>query len=106
MRAKPNLWSVKDKVQRPTALARIASLSTTLNINIEGPYSIVANFPSLVDRTFDRILLVAGGVGATFILPLYEQISSDNFSSRVDLVWAVPDAAEVTYLVYFVVTEN
>ena len=36
---------------------------------LEGPYGIARKFPAL--RSYDRILLVAGGVGATFTVPIY-----------------------------------
>jgi len=52
--------------------AILASLSThpqPTPLLIEGPYGSAKYFPDLA--SFDRVLLVAGGVGATFTLPLY-----------------------------------
>lgn len=42
----------------------------TVPLLIEGPYGSAAHFPNLA-LNFDRVLLVAGGVGATFALPLF-----------------------------------
>ena len=39
---------------------------------LEGPYGGSKNFPDLL--SYDKILLVAGGVGATFALPIYEDL--------------------------------
>lgn len=39
---------------------------------IEGPYGSVTNFPDLL--SYDHILLVAGGVGATFTMPIYREL--------------------------------
>ncbi len=80
-----------------TALGRLASLQaadTTVALNIDGPYgsSGVSQF-----HYFDRVILVAGGVGATFILPLYRHIRAANPSTEVSLVWAVRSASEVTW---------
>lgn len=58
-------------------------------LTIEGPYGAAKYFPNLVEK-YDRILLVAGGVGATFILPIYEQIiATATTDTRVKLVWSV-----------------
>ncbi|KAI0023956.1 ferric reductase like transmembrane component [Xylariomycetidae sp. FL0641] len=66
---------------------------------IEGPYGCATRFPSLAGPDFDRVLLVAGGVGATFILPLYRAILSENPTARVKMAWAVRDAGDATWAV-------
>jgi len=53
---------------------------------------------------FDRILLVAGGVGATFILPIYQslkdQLDSDpGSSSKLTFIWSMRSAAEASWAV-------
>ncbi|KFZ16183.1 hypothetical protein V502_05220, partial [Pseudogymnoascus sp. VKM F-4520 (FW-2644)] len=55
-------------------------------LRIEGPYGGSSRFPDFANE-FDRILLVAGGVGATFVLPLYQRVLAgiDN-EERVDIV--------------------
>ena len=72
-------------------------------INIEAPLGSSSRFPNLAP-TFDRILLVAGGVGATFILPIYqnlrEQLENESKSAdRVTLTWSMRSAAEATWAV-------
>ncbi|KAI4099578.1 MAG: hypothetical protein LQ339_005876 [Xanthoria mediterranea] len=68
------------------------SKPTTIPLNIEGPYGAAVNFPNLA--TCDRILLVAGGVGATFTVPIYrhliEQEEGLHTKARtIKFVWAV-----------------
>ena len=43
--------------------------STQHSILLEGPYGAAQHFPNFLD--YDAVLLVAGGVGATFTLPIY-----------------------------------
>ena len=69
-------------------------------INIEGPYGSSKKFPSLA--TYDRILLVAGGVGATYILPIYrdlkDQLETEGRNSdSVRLVWSMRSGAETLW---------
>ena len=71
-------------------------------INIEGPYGSSRSFPNLAAR-FDRILLVAGGVGATFILPIYrdlrEQLGAEAKSAdHLTLTWSIRTEAEVSWV--------
>ncbi|OTA96554.1 hypothetical protein M434DRAFT_67336, partial [Hypoxylon sp. CO27-5] len=73
-------------------------------LSIEGPYGCATWFPNLAGSDFDRVLLVAGGVGATFILPLYRYvsilpslISNENPTARVQMVWAVRKASDATW---------
>ena len=93
------------------------ALPGSVSVNLEGPYGTTAYFPKLAPQNYDRVLLVAGGVGATFIVPLYRSIveeaaaasaSSDSASQeeapafspmKVDLVWSVRDAGEATWAV-------
>lgn len=80
-------------------LARLGSLESggKVPLCIDGPYGVAKRFPDLVGARYDRILLVAGGVGATFIMPLYQYISADNPTAAVEMVWAVREAAEATW---------
>ncbi|KAH6847313.1 ferric reductase NAD binding domain-containing protein [Chaetomium sp. MPI-CAGE-AT-0009] len=67
-------------------------------LSIEGPYGAASRLARL--RTdFDRILLVAGGIGATFTLPLYRAITNDNPTARVEMVWAIRSAGDATWAV-------
>ncbi|KAI2616805.1 metalloreductase Fre8 [Hypoxylon sp. NC1633] len=84
----------KQKGPMTRALARFADnelTATKLPLNIEGPYGCATQFPNLAGPAFDRILLVAGGVGATFILPLYRPVA------RVQMVWAVRGPGDATW---------
>ncbi|KAI1763538.1 metalloreductase Fre8 [Hypoxylon sp. FL1150] len=65
--------------------------SIRIPLSIEGPYGCASHFPNLAGPEFDRVLLVAGGVGATFILPLYRAVA------RVQMVWAVRGAGDATW---------
>jgi NAD(P)H-flavin reductase len=89
----PTTIALKQLTKLPDADARI---------NIEGPYGAARRFPNFAAE-FDRILLVAGGVGATFILPIYHRITSgmgsEGFSaSRVELTWAMRSISEASWV--------
>lgn len=76
------------------------SKPTTIPLNIEGPYGSATHFPKLA--TYDRILLVAGGVGATFTLPIYrhliEQQEGIHTQNRtVKFVWAVKSIEDAAW---------
>ncbi|KAL2258148.1 hypothetical protein VTK26DRAFT_8653 [Humicola hyalothermophila] len=65
-------------------------------LSIEGPYGAVTRFPQL-SIDFDRILLVAGGIGAAFTVPLYRSIISENSGAKAQMVWAIRDAGDATW---------
>lgn len=69
-----------------------------VQLAIEGPYGVPSYFPELSEGGYDRILLVAGGVGATFTVPLYRALVSDNPSTKVQLVWAVRGTADADWV--------
>ncbi|KAI3325834.1 ferric reductase like transmembrane component [Xylariaceae sp. AK1471] len=82
------------------ALAKFASNTSTdarVKLAFDGPYGCAKRFPNLAGSEFDRILLVAGGVGATFTLPLYRWILSENPTACVQMVWAVRGAGDATW---------
>ncbi|KAI4247406.1 MAG: hypothetical protein LQ352_006162 [Teloschistes flavicans] len=62
--------------------------TATAPLLIEGPYGSASSFfPSLPSS--DRILLVAGGVGATFTLPIYRALLARNFPpANIHFVWS------------------
>ncbi|KPM36968.1 hypothetical protein AK830_g9604, partial [Neonectria ditissima] len=65
---------------------------------IEGPYGAVGKtFSDLLDPSISRILLVAGGVGATFAVPVYHAILADNPAARVQFVWAIRSPGDATW---------
>jgi ferredoxin-NADP reductase len=74
-----------------------AANSTKIPLNIEGPFGLTKHFPSLVAGEFDQVLLFAGGVGGTFIVPLYQHIIGENPGARVKMIWTVREAAEATW---------
>ncbi|KAK4554865.1 hypothetical protein LTR86_008013 [Recurvomyces mirabilis] len=71
-------------------------------ITVEGPYGVITHAEKLL--AYDRILFVAGGVGATFIVPLYRQLLADLSPSkgshrrqRVSFLWSVKSRAEINW---------
>jgi NAD(P)H-flavin reductase len=75
-----------------------ATYEHKIPLSIEGPYGAASRL-SRLRNDFDRILLVAGGVGATFTLPLYRAITNGNPTARVEMVWAVRSAGDATWAV-------
>jgi NAD(P)H-flavin reductase len=76
----------------------------TQKVMVEGPYGLATHAERLLGC--DRVLLVAGGVGATFIVPLYRQLLADLSPSRgsyrrqkVRFVWAARKRADVEWAV-------
>ncbi|KAL8796853.1 MAG: hypothetical protein Q9195_000936 [Heterodermia aff. obscurata] len=66
---------------------------------IEGPYGSASYFPDLSSADFSGILLVAGGVGATFTLPIYADLhrKRGGSSGGVKMVWSVRRRGEVEW---------
>ena len=66
---------------------------------MEGPYGAAEQFPQLA--SYDNVLLVAGGVGATFTMPIYRQLlnhrSGDVGPSNLRFVWVVKDQQDATW---------
>ncbi|KAL8719533.1 MAG: hypothetical protein Q9225_003476 [Loekoesia sp. 1 TL-2023] len=76
-------------------LSNLASNSTT-SLLIEGPYGAAANFPNFSD--FDKILFVAGGVGATFTIPIFRDLVDRGFDlERIRFVWAVKSVEDARW---------
>lgn len=67
---------------------------------VEGPYGSASYFPDLSLAGFEGVLLVAGGVGATFTLPIYRDLCLRRGSARegkVKMVWSVRRREEVRW---------
>lgn len=80
-----------------SALAAAAAAGKRFPLSIEGPYGVAARFPRLVGGAYDRVLLVAGGVGATFTVPLYRALTEDGGAIRAEMVWVVRERGEVAW---------
>jgi NAD(P)H-flavin reductase len=86
--------------RRPTEESSKEEEEGRLPLNVEGPYGAATRFPALGSAdAFDRVLLVAGGVGATFVVPVYRALLTDNPAAKVELVWAVRGAGDATWAV-------
>jgi hypothetical protein len=70
-----------------------------LPIALEGPYGASTRLPDLSD--YDKVLLVAGGVGATFIMPVYRSIldlhDPTPAGTQLRCIWAVQKLAETQW---------
>ncbi|KAE8445606.1 hypothetical protein EG329_013240 [Mollisiaceae sp. DMI_Dod_QoI] len=72
-------------------------------INIEGPIGSSRHFPNLA-ADYDRILLVAGGVGSTFILPIYKHVRDQlvveaKSPDHVTMIWSMRAATEALWAI-------
>lgn len=71
-------------------------------IIVEGPYGSAPYWPDLL-KFHDRILLVAGGVGATFTLPIYRSLmqnvsrESPTLRSKIRSIWSVRKIADASW---------
>jgi hypothetical protein len=70
-----------------------------LPIALEGPYGASTRLPDLSD--YDKVLLVAGGVGATFIMPVYRSIvelhDPTPAGTKIRCIWAVQKLNETQW---------
>ena len=77
-------------------LADYAAKQKTTRLTLEGPYGATSYFPDLA--SYDRVLFVAGGVGATFTLPLYlDLLHKDARGEKTPImkfVWTVRQSAD------------
>lgn len=80
----------------------IARESSTQTMSVEGPYGVATHADKLLE--YDRVLLVAGGIGATFLVPLYRQLLTDLSPSkgsyrrqRVSFSWVARSKSDVTW---------
>lgn len=75
----------------------------TIPLTIEGPYGAASRLPDLT--LFDRVLFVAGGVGATFIMPVYRAMieaaavddRTEDVLSKTRVVWSVRNTSETSW---------
>ena len=77
-------------------LADHAVKQKTIKLTLEGPYGAAGHFPDLA--SYDRVLFVAGGVGATFTLPLYLDLlhrdSRGESIPGIRFIWSVRQSAD------------
>jgi len=70
-----------------------------LPIALEGPYGASTRLPDLSE--YDKVLLVAGGVGATFIMPIYRNIielhDPTPSGTQIRCIWAVQKLADTQW---------
>ncbi|XWW99299.1 hypothetical protein V2A60_007308 [Cordyceps javanica] len=67
---------------------------------IEGPYGAMTHkYRSLLHSGASRVLFVAGGVGATFVLPIYQAAQAELPLARLQMVWAIRTAGDATWAV-------
>ncbi|KAG8630498.1 hypothetical protein KVT40_002117 [Elsinoe batatas] len=67
-------------------------------VKVEGPYGRGDHLERLLEC--DRVLMIAGGVGMTFILPLLRELISGQHQRRtkVEAIWAVKSMDEVDWI--------
>ena len=78
--------------------------ATSIPLVLEGPYGLSTHPNTLLQ--YNRVLFIAGGVGATFVVPMYRTLLRDLSPSsgsrrrqNVAFVWVVRDEAETTWAV-------
>lgn len=87
------------KLARSLSSETGASGSTpTIPLTLEGPFGASSWLPDF--STFEHVLFVAGGVGATFVVPIYRTVAEEASQSsipKVRFVWAVKRLAETKW---------
>jgi predicted ferric reductase len=68
--------------------------SVVLPVLVDGPYGEAAHL-----QTFDSVLLIAGGTGVSFVLPIFRDVLHATVEtgscSRLSLMWAARDTGEL-----------
>ncbi|PSR90899.1 ferric reductase like transmembrane component [Coniella lustricola] len=101
---KQQLQNDEQNTTRPSRNSSSSSSSITkTSLVIEGPYGVSSLYSHLTaadGQGYDRILLVAGGVGATYTIPLYRALLAENapHAAKVEMVWAVRSAREAAWV--------
>lgn len=83
-----------------SASSASSATAIKLPLTLDGPYGAASHsWPSLLSKNGGphRILLFAGGVGATFILPIYNTLVTDHPAANVQFIWAIRTAADATW---------
>ncbi|KAK5944680.1 hypothetical protein PMZ80_001880 [Knufia obscura] len=93
------------------ALAVAAHDNSTITLDLEGPYGEAQVYmPDLmheIRRKGGRFLLIAGGVGATYTLPIYKALLDAGADSKnVRLIWVVRKGEDVKWAASFMVTRK
>ncbi|OAA49633.1 Ferric reductase, NAD binding protein [Metarhizium rileyi] len=71
-----------------------------ITLGIEGPYGTMAtHYDDLFNWGPTKVLLVSGGVGATFTLPVYRALQSEMSSAKLQFIWAIRCAGDATWAV-------
>lgn len=80
-------------------LADLATKPQPTPLLIEGPYGSASYFPDLAN--YDRVLFVAGGVGATFTLPMYRNLLRRSAAGEqipaAKFIWTVRSGADAAW---------
>ncbi|OCL12463.1 hypothetical protein AOQ84DRAFT_352533 [Glonium stellatum] len=95
-----NTKSLADLARSLSAEVGPGETSPSIPIALEGPYGASVHLPDL--SKFDRVLLVAGGVGATFLVPVYRSMIEGegvfrSANPQIRFVWAVRKLAETQW---------
>jgi hypothetical protein len=98
--AKTLTGNTKKMSELAKSLAKEGGEAPNIPLAIEGPYGASSHLPDL--SSYDKILLVAGGVGATFIFPIYRSIvefHDPNHAGQpqVRFIWAVQRLADTQW---------
>ncbi|KAK4166564.1 putative ferric reductase transmembrane component [Cladorrhinum sp. PSN259] len=89
--------SSKPSSSRPTSTSS-SPPTLPVPLNIEGPYGGSTPLHALSDSSScSHILLVAGGIGSTFIIPLYRYLTSESPQTKITLIWAVQTPGDATW---------
>ena len=80
-------------------LGQMAQQPQPTPVLVEGPYGAAKYFPDLTE--YDSVLLLAGGVGATFTMPIYRQLLAQKGQhsrpGSMRFVWTVRDKRDAEW---------
>ncbi|KAL9029948.1 MAG: hypothetical protein Q9196_001876 [Gyalolechia fulgens] len=82
----------------PSSTSTDHASNNRMSLLLEGPYGAASTFPNLL--RYEKVLLVAGGVGATFTVPIYRDLLTRGIDRRrIRFVWAVTRTADARWAI-------
>ena len=87
--------------RQTSALAALASDKSKATMTLEGPYGEASKYmPSLLQfpKAESQILLIAGGIGATYTLPIYlALLTARGGTSGIKMIWFVKSYSDAAW---------
>lgn len=94
-----------------SAFFKSATIEKSLELELEGPYGEAQQYMPMLSqqakKTESKFLLVAGGVGATYILPIYQDLRRARGSTKnIRVIWVVRKQEDLAWAAAHLATDQ